>query len=156
MILNRQKKVPLAEQPLSEFLDKILREVNFAEAEVSVAFVSDAEMAKWNLMFRHKKGATDVLSFPPLSALRAERHAKRKRVSGMPAKNAAGFLGDIAIAPDTARRYAKKNGRTLDSELRVLMIHGVLHLMGYDHESKNDYGQMNRIEQRLRRRLGLA
>jgi probable rRNA maturation factor len=63
-------------------------------------------------------------------------------------------LGDIAIAPETARRYAKKNGRTLQSELRVLMLHGVLHLMGYDHES--DHGQMNRIEQKMRRRLGLA
>jgi probable rRNA maturation factor len=156
MILNRQKKVPLAEQPLSEFLDKILREVNFAEAEVSVAFVSDAEMAKWNLMFRRKKGTTDVLSFPALSTRCTERHAKKKRVSTMPAKNAGGFLGDIAIAPDTARRYAKKNGRPLDTELRVLMLHGVLHLMGYDHESKNDYGQMIRIEQRLRRRLGLT
>jgi rRNA maturation RNase YbeY len=156
MILNRQKKVPLAEQPLREFLDKILREVKFSEAEVSVAFVSDAEMAKWNHMYRHQKGTTDVLSFPALSKRRTERHVKRKPVSGMSAKNAGGFLGDIAIAPDTARRYAKKNGRTLESELRVLMLHGVLHLMGYDHESKNDYRQMNRIEQRLRRRLGLA
>jgi probable rRNA maturation factor len=65
-----------------------------------------------------------------------------------------GFLGDIAIAPETARRYAKKNNRSVDAELRVLMLHGVLHLMGYDHES--DQGQMNRIEQKLRRRLGIA
>jgi len=64
-------------------------------------------------------------------------------------------LGDIAIAPETARRYARKNGRTLDNEIRILMLHGVLHLMGYDHESKSDNGQMNRIEQKLRRRLGL-
>jgi len=65
-----------------------------------------------------------------------------------------GVLGDIAIAPETARRYARNHGRTLDNELRVLMLHGVLHLMGYDHES--DHGQMNRIEQKLRRRLGIA
>ena len=67
-----------------------------------------------------------------------------------------GFLGDIAIAPATALRYAETNGRSLDDELRVLMLHGVLHLMGYDHESESDYVQMNRIEQKLRRRLGLA
>src|SRR5713101_9395396 len=129
MILNRQKKVPLAEQALSEFLGKILQELNFAQAEVSIAFVSDAEMAKWNQDFRHKKGPTDVLSFPALSKRRAERHAKRKQTSGVCAKNAGGFLGDIAIAPETAWRYARKNGRTLDNEIRILMLHGVLHLM---------------------------
>jgi probable rRNA maturation factor len=156
MILNRQKKVPLAEQPLSEFLGKILQELNFAQAEVSIAFVSDEEMAKWNQDFRHKKGPTDVLSFPALSKRRAERHVKRKHLVVKSPVTAGGFLGDIAIAPETARRFAKENGRTLDNEIRILMLHGVLHLMGYDHESKSDLGQMTRIEQKLRRRLGLA
>jgi probable rRNA maturation factor len=78
------------------------------------------------------------------------------RSKGKSGAQAGGFLGDIAIAPETARRYAKKNDRTLDNEIRILMLHGILHLMGYDHESKSDYGQMNRIEQKLRRRLGLA
>ena len=156
MLLNRQKKIPIAEQPLTEFLGKILHELNFAQAEVSVAFVSDAEMAKWNQTFRHKKGPTDVLSFPAISKRRAERHAKRKNADVKSTVSTGGFLGDIAIAPETARRYAKENGRTLDNEIRVLMLHGVLHLMGYDHDSKSDYGQMNRIEQKLRRRLGLA
>jgi len=106
MILNRQKKVPLAEQPLGEFLGKILQELNFAQAEVSIAFVSDAEMAKWNQDFRHKKGPTDVLSFPALSKRRAERHAKRKHAVEKSPVTTGGFLGDIAIAPETARRFA--------------------------------------------------
>ena len=63
-------------------------------------------------------------------------------------------LGDIAIAPATARRYAKKNGEAVNNELRVLILHGVLHLLGYDHET--DHGEMNRIEQKMRRRFGLA
>jgi probable rRNA maturation factor len=63
-------------------------------------------------------------------------------------------LGDIAIAPDTARRYARKNGRRLSDELRVLILHGVLHLLGYDHET--DRGEMDRIERKMRRRFGLA
>jgi probable rRNA maturation factor len=156
MILNRQKKVPLAEQALTEFLGRILREVKFADAEVSIAFVSDAEIAKWNWNYRNKKGPTDVLSFPALSKRGVERHAKRKQTGAADAKSTGSFLGDIAIAPETARRYAKKNGRTVDNEIRILMLHGILHLMGYDHESRSDYGQMNRIEQKLRRRLGLA
>src|SRR5260370_9145796 len=102
MILNRQKKVPLAEQPLSEFLGRILREVNFAEAEVSIAFVSDSEIAKWNQNYRKKKGPTDVLSFPALSKRRAERHAKRKQTNGVFAGSAAGFLVEIAMPAETA------------------------------------------------------
>ena len=63
-------------------------------------------------------------------------------------------MGDIAIAPETARRYAEKNGRSLSKELRVLILHGVLHLLGYDHET--DRGEMDRIERKLRRRFGLS
>jgi rRNA maturation RNase YbeY len=64
------------------------------------------------------------------------------------------FLGDIALSPATARRNAKKFNRTLPSELQILILHGVLHLVGYDHET--DRGQMTRVENRLRRRLGLS
>jgi rRNA maturation RNase YbeY len=66
----------------------------------------------------------------------------------------ANFLGDIAISPATALRNAKKYNRTLPSELQILILHGVLHLLGYDHET--DRGQMTRIEHRLRRKLGLS
>ncbi len=84
------------------------------------------------------------------SELNPEAPEKSGGVDGL----AAGYLGDIAIAPSTARRYAKKNGRKLGDEIRVLMLHGVLHLMGYDHET--DRGEMERVERKLRRRLGLA
>ena len=154
MILNRQKKVRLAEQSLAKFLGEILQELNIAEAEVSVGFVSDSEIAKWNQRFRGKKGPTDVLSFPALSRRRVARHRRAKSLPGMQRGSGVDFLGDVAIAPETARRYAKKNGRTLDAELRVLMLHGVLHLMGYDHLT--DTGQMDRIEQELRRKFGIA
>jgi len=148
MILNKQKKVRLAARPLQEFLRKTKRELKIANSEITIAFVSDAEIARWNEAYRKKKGPTDVLSFPSVSGARFRFEEKKKSA------RAVGSLGDIAIAPETAKRYAKKNGRTLSSEIRVLMLHGVLHLMGYDHES--DQGQMNRIEQKLRRRLGIA
>jgi rRNA maturation RNase YbeY len=143
MILNRQKKIHLSPNALQMFLREIQRELKLEDAEVTIAFVSDAEIARWNLSFRKKKGPTDVLSFPVAS-------------TGAHRKKSDTILGDIAISPETARRYAKKNARTLQQELRVLMLHGVLHLLGFDHESKSDYGQMDRIEQRLRRRLGIA
>jgi rRNA maturation RNase YbeY len=148
MILNKQKKVRLAARPLQEFLRETQRILKIANSEITIAFVSDAEIARWNQAYRKKKGPTDVLSFPATMGL-GHRLAAKANGAKQPE-----ILGDIAIAPETARRYAKKNGRTLASEIRVLMLHGVLHLMGYDHE--NDAGQMNRIEHKLRRKLGIA
>ena len=102
-----------------------------------------------NEKFRKKKGPTDVLSFPTVARPRPVRLRRGSR----PVKPGE-YLGDIAISPSTARRYAKKNGRTLWSELQVLILHGVLHLLGYDHET--DHGQMDKIEQKLRKRFGLT
>jgi probable rRNA maturation factor len=135
-------------------LVEIQEALNIAEAEVCIAFVTDREITKWNKKYRRKNGPTDVLSFPAQTLRRVERHRRAKSARPGKAGHRVGFLGDIAIAPETARRYAKKNGRTLDAEIRVLMLHGILHLLGYDHEG--DQGQMNRIEQRLRRRLAIA
>jgi rRNA maturation RNase YbeY len=64
------------------------------------------------------------------------------------------YLGDVAIAPAVARRNARLSGRSLDGEMKVLILHGVLHLLGYDHET--DHGQMERRERRLRRHLGMS
>jgi probable rRNA maturation factor len=64
------------------------------------------------------------------------------------------YFGDIAIAPAVARRNARRFGRTFDNEMRILILHGILHLMGYDHEA--DDGQMERRENRLRRELKLT
>ena len=148
MILNQQRAVRLARRPLEHFLHRLQKELGFQESGVTIALVSDVEIARMNEMFRKKKGPTDVLSFPA---------AARRRPRSLPraTKLKAGeFLGDIAIAPATARRYARKHGRTLPAELRVLILHGVLHLMGYDHET--DRGEMDRVERKLRKRFGLA
>ena len=146
MIVDRQRKVKVARNELSRFLGRIRRELRLEHAEISVALVSDAEMSRLNKAYRNKIGPTDVLSFPAQAGLRRSSD-RRSLIAGR-------SFGDIAIAPATARRYARRNGRTLTNELRVLLLHGVLHLLGYDHET--DQGQMNRIERKLRRRLGLA
>jgi rRNA maturation RNase YbeY len=154
MILNKQRKVRLARRTFETFLKRTQRELRISDSEITVAFVSDQEIAQWNERYRQKKGPTDVLSFPAVSGsnLPSEgRSTPPRRKNGCRAPDT---LGDIAIAPETAKRYARTNGRTLSKELRVLMLHGVLHLMGYDHES--DHGRMNRMEQKLRRRLGIA
>ena len=105
-----------------------------ARGQVSVALVGDARMRRMNREFRGVDRATDVLSFPSGEAQ-------------------GGDLGDIAIAVGMARRQAAAQGHGLGAELRILALHGLLHLLGYDHEE--DQGAMRRLEERLRRRAGL-
>jgi probable rRNA maturation factor len=112
---------------------------------MTVALVSDARMRGLNRQYRGKDYATDVLSFPvvadPLEGSRAHR----------PPGNCQ--LGDIVIGRGIARRQARAAGHAGTEELRILALHGLLHLLGYDHERDN--GQMARVEQRLRRKGGL-
>jgi probable rRNA maturation factor len=151
MIVNRQRAVRVALPPLEEFLSRVRDALGLAQTDVTICLVSDAEIARMNEAYRKKKGSTDVLSFPAVE--RRKPVALRRRASGTYLK-VEKYLGDIAISPATARRYAKKNGRRLPSELRILILHGVLHLLGYDHET--DSGEMTRIENRLRKRFELA
>ena len=146
---NRQRMVRPARPPLESFLRRAKNELGLEKASLTVCLVSDAEIARMNQTFRKKKGPTDVLSFPTS----VRRRPVRLRRGRKAIKNGE-YLGDIAISPATARRYAKKNGRKLSSELQVLILHGLLHLLGYDHET--DGGEMDRIERKLRVRPGLA
>jgi probable rRNA maturation factor len=99
---------------------------------VTVAVVPDARIRELNHRYRGKDAPTDVLSFPA---------------------GEAAYLGDVVIALGVARRQAAAAGHTLGTEFRVLALHGLLHLLGYDHE--RDTGQMRRLERRLRRAGGL-
>lgn len=167
-MVNRQRGVRISQEPLEAFLRRVKKRLGVEDLGVTVCFVSDSEIAGMNERFRKKSGPTDVLSFPAVNVGHG-RTKRRKRIYTEGAEDTEGtektrrrrgsrgaenYLGDIAIAPETARRYAKKNGRNLSDELRVLILHGVLHLMGYDHET--DRGEMNRIELKMRRRFGLA
>ena len=133
---------------------RVRRELDLKQAQVTVCLVSDAEIAGMNQSFRKKHGPTDVLSFPAVK-LRKPRRSKRLANSLAPdSLNSDASLGDIAIAPAVAKRNAKNYGRTLPAELKILILHGVLHLLGFDHQA--DRGEMDRTEKKLRRRLGLA
>jgi probable rRNA maturation factor len=105
-----------------------------ARGEVSVAFVDDAAVRRLNRAHRRQDVATDVLSYP---------------------SDEPGFLGDIVIAAGVARRQARRAGHGFGAEARVLALHGLLHLLGYDHEHDDDGGRMRALEARLRRRGGL-
>lgn len=102
-----------------------------ARGGVAIAILPDARVTLLNREFRRKNTPTDVLSFP----------------------GSGNYLGDIAISRGMAQKQAKLLGHSLRTELRVLALHGLLHLLGYDHESDN--GRMARVEARLRRKAGL-
>lgn len=117
---------------LRRFLEEVVRRVARGRS-IACLVTSDAEVRRLNRRFRGKNSTTDVLSFPSSE------------------KN--GFAGDLAISVDRARRQAAEQGHSLEEELRILILHGALHLTGLDHE--NDAGRMARSEARWRRRLGL-
>jgi len=156
MITNHQTRVRVALAPLERYFSCVLRVLGLSSDAASVRFVNDSQMASWNQEYRGKRGSTDVLSFP---ASNSENHARRRtlqirngrrRTRSAPRNE---YLGDIAISPTIARRNARRFGRTLAHELQILILHGVLHLMGYDHET--DHGEMEHFESQLRVRLGL-
>ena len=104
---------------------------------VTVALVSDGRIRALNRQYRGIDRVTDVLSFP----------------MGAPRRDGLPFLGDVVVATGVARRQAREAGHSIATEYRILALHGLLHLLGYDHE--HDEGRMARVERALRRRGGL-
>jgi len=130
-VVNRQRRLQVDTRTWSTFAAKALAAIGDNEASATIAFVSDKKIRELNRQFRGIDKATDVLSFP----------------SDGP------DLGDIAVSVDTAAAQAKENGLKLDEEIAQLILHGLLHLSGYDHETDN--GEMNRLELRLRKKLAI-
>ena len=130
-VVNRQRGRKIPTEPWRLLALKMLAVIGSPEAHATVAFVSDATIRELNRRFRGLDKATDVLSFPSDDD----------------------DLGDIAISVDRAEVQAKENGMTFDEEVAQLLLHGLLHLSGYNHETDN--GEMNRLELRLRKKLGI-
>jgi len=156
MILNRQRRVRVSISSLEKFLAAARKRLRLAPRSLTIALVTDAQIRRWNRAYRGKNRSTDVLSFPAdgshaePATRRTHRQPRHSRASR---RSVPGYLGDIAIAPAVARRNALRLGRAFDHEMRILILHGILHLLGYDHET--DTGEMDRRENRLRRELGL-
>lgn len=129
-VVNRQRRLKLDTEAWSNFAARALDAIGKSESSATIAFVSDKRIRELNRQFRDVDKATDVLSFPAEEELN---------------------LGDVAVSVDTAAAQAKDNGLSFDDEIAQLILHGLLHLCGYDHETDN--GEMNQIELRLRRKL---
>jgi probable rRNA maturation factor len=131
-VVNRQRRLKLDTEAWSTFAVGALDAIGKSGSSVTIAFVSDKRIRELNRKFRGIDKTTDVLSFPAGEKFN---------------------LGDIAVSVDTAAVHAKENGLSFDGEIAQLILHGLLHLCGYDHETDN--GEMNRLELRLRRKLGI-
>jgi probable rRNA maturation factor len=136
------KSVGLSAAGLRRFLRAAQQAVGL-EGEVHVLLADDATLRRLNRTFRGKDKATDVLSFPagPTTVFFGDPGAPQ-------------LAGDLAISLETAARQAERFGHALRDEVRVLLLHGVLHLAGFDHET--DTGEMAAREAELRERLGLT
>lgn len=130
-VVNRQRACKVPSRNWSDLGKNILDQIGHEGSSATIAFVSDRKSRELNRMFRGIDKPTDVLSFP----------------SG----DSGSELGDIAVSIETAKIQARQNGLSLDREIAQLILHGLLHLCGYDHETDN--GEMNRLELQLRRRL---
>ena len=130
-VVNRQRTCKVPTRDWSELAAGILKLIGRDDATATIAFISDRKSRDLNRTFRGIDRPTDVLSFP--------------------SDDVGPNLGDVAVSVETARVQAKQNRLTLEQEIAQLILHGLLHLCGYDHETDN--GEMNRLELRLRGQL---
>jgi probable rRNA maturation factor len=138
-IVNRQRLRAIDGEHWREFAVRALHEVERESQGATVVFVSDRAMRALNRRWRGKRGTTDVLSFPAAQD-------EFEKLEGL-------MLGDVVISVERAAAQAAEHGLEFEEEIAQLILHGLLHLCGYDHETDN--GEMNRLELRLRRRLGI-
>lgn len=139
MVFNRQKAVRVRMKALDAFARRASSRLRLGRRRFDVTLVDDDEIARLNRMFRGKSGPTDVLSFPWADG------------TGPNPEKTTSFLGDIIISVPAARRSAADEEHSVETEIDQLILHGLLHLLGYDHEK--DRGEMNTLELDMRRRL---
>ncbi|RMG04273.1 MAG: rRNA maturation RNase YbeY [Nitrospirae bacterium] len=137
-IQNRQRKIKTDRAEIIRFLDRLGKLLGLQRGELSIVFANDSFSRRLNREYRGKDTPTDVLSFPMYES-----------ISDLPQEGEF-LLGDIVINLHQAQRQAKNSGRPLFEELKVLLVHGLLHLLGYDHErNEKEERKMRREETRL-------
>lgn len=137
-VLNRQRLFKIDRKAAAKLAGGVLQRIERTEAGLTITFIRDAAMRELNREYRGKDKPTDVLSF-----------AYHESDEGFPETDS--HIGDVVISVETAARYAAEFGLTFERELEHLIIHGTLHLAGYDHETDN--GEMIRLERKLRKEL---
>jgi rRNA maturation RNase YbeY len=138
-IVNRQRRRKINAKQWREFSEKALQTIGSEKQEATIVFVGDGAIRKLNRQFRGQDYVTDVLSFPSEAEPFEIENGSQ--------------LGEVVISVPRAAAQAKEHGLNFSDEVRQLILHGLLHLCGYDHE--NDRGEMNQLELKLRKKLGI-
>lgn len=144
LISNRQRPAGLYSASR-----KVLSLLGLAEAELSILLVDDKKMRQLNFAYRGADKTTDVLSFPQISEkweIGNEKLNKRKKM--IKSSTSHFLLGDVVINLQAAKRQASEHGLSLTEEIRWLLVHGILHLMGYDHEKSKYAGRKMRTKEK--------
>ena len=142
-VLNRQRLHSIDRKAAAKLSRAVLDQIERQDATLTISFIRDPEMRRLNRDFRQIDKPTDVLSFA--------YHEAPEEFETEFDEETRSHLGDVVISVETAERYASELGLTFDQEIEHLIIHGTLHLAGYDHETDN--GEMNRLERKLRKQL---
>ncbi len=151
-IINQQGTEKIAEKEWKEFALSVLQALSLEQVETTIVFVGDRKIKALNKEFRNINKPTDVLSFSyQTTETTANNEPIEEKLYAHLASFAGNYLGDVVISTQTAVVYAKKLGLTFNEEIKVLILHGLLHLCGYDHERDN--GEMDELEQKLRKQL---
>ncbi|HEY6292123.1 MAG TPA: rRNA maturation RNase YbeY [Terriglobia bacterium] len=145
MILNQQNTANVDLTGAEDFAARLRQVLALGDRDFNICFVDDLQIRKLNTTYRGQACPTDVLSFRWSTSEAPDERG--------PNREFAGFLGDVVISVETARRNAEAEGHTASTEISWLILHGLLHLLGMDHET--DHGEMAALELGLRARLGM-
>ncbi len=146
LIKNTQKSIPINTRQVRRWAQTILDELDYKEFDLNIWFCAPRTIARFNEQYRTKKGPTDVLSFPFYPNLKAGQRIKATDPEDK-------VLGDLIIAPAIVGRDAKTYGVDPQDRLKLILVHGMLHLLGYDHITDADYKVMHRQELKLLKNL---
>jgi probable rRNA maturation factor len=147
-IKNQQRLIKVNQQRIRSHLRKALSLLELPKAEISILLVNDSRMRILNYQYRGLDRTTDVLSFPQISDFNFCNSAFRISHSAFSIPQSEILLGDIVINLHQTKRQAAEHGFTLDEELRLLLIHGLLHLLGYDHEKSKYQTNKMRVKEK--------
>lgn len=150
-VRNLQRKVKIDTPLLKRVGERTLQALELSGAECGLILVDDARIARLKAAYLGEEKATDVLSFPL-----AEGRGQKGRIGnrpvldlGPPTPNLRPLLGDVVISLETAERQAVKHRRSVEEEAAHLLVHGILHLVGYDHPTSKERRRMRRLERRF-------
>jgi probable rRNA maturation factor len=142
LIKNKIKKIKINESQIKKDVAAMLRLLNYSDFDIGIWFTTNQTIKKYNKAYRKKDKATDILSFPYHTNLKA---GERIKITSEEDKN----LGDIIISLEFAQKDSKHLKTTLQKHLKMLLAHGIAHLLGYNHKTEKEFAVMQKFEQKL-------